>query len=140
MALNSQIPAWFRYPEYQWKKKHAVIIGAGIAGCQMAWHLAQQGWQITLIEREQKIAQQASGNPAGIISPKMTALASEGESFYVSCFDYTIQQLAELKKNHQNLDWHACGLLQLAHNSREVKRWETLKDRIFDQNFLLMSL
>lgn len=131
-----QSPAWFRYPTFSWQEKQAVVIGAGIAGCQMTWHLVQQGWQVTLIDREKKIAQQASGNPAGIISAKMTAQASVGEDFYVACFNYVIQQLDCLKKHHQGLDWHACGLLQLAHNTREQQRWQALKKRHFDKGFL----
>lgn len=129
MSSIKQTPAWFQYPKYTWNKKHAVVIGAGIAGCQAAWHLVKQGWQVTVIEREAKLAQHASGNPAGIISPKMSAQASTGEAFYVDCFDYAIDQLGTLKKRHKDLDWHACGLLQLAHNEREEVRWETLKDR-----------
>ena len=136
MTLQDQTPAWFRYPNYNFQSKQAVVIGAGIAGCQMAWHLVQRGWQVTIIEREKKIAQQASGNPAGIISPKMTAKDSGGENFYVSCFDYAIKQLSNLKNDHSSLDWHACGLLQLAHNDREKMRWESLKNRNFDLDFL----
>lgn len=136
MQSNNQPSPWFRYPRFNWKKKHAVVVGGGIAGCQSVWHLCQQGWQVTLIERENKVAQCASGNPAGIISPKMTAKASSGEDFYVSCFKYAIQQLSELKIKHSELDWHACGLLQLAHNDREQQRWETLKHRQFETSFL----
>ena len=136
MTTHNQTAAWFRYPKYNWQRKQVVVIGAGIAGCQMTWQLVHQGWQVTLIEREKKIAQQASGNPAGIISPKMTAQSSSGEKFYVSCFDYAIQQLSQLKKQQHDLDWHACGLLQLAHNAREKQRWESLKNRNFDRGFL----
>ena len=136
MPKHSNAAAWFRYPKYKWQQRHAVVIGAGIAGCQTAWHLVQQGWQVTLIEREKKVAQQASGNPAGIISPKMTAQVSSGEDFYVSCFGYAIQQLTLLKTKHTDLDWQACGLLQLAHNEREEQRWDSLKDREFDSEFL----
>lgn len=136
MNKNNQTPAWFRYPKYNWDKKHAVVIGAGIAGCQTAWNLVQEGWQVTLIERERKIAQQASGNPAGIISPKMTAQPSIGEDFYVACFNNAIKQLTGLKKKHKKLDWHPCGLLQLAHNQREEFRWQSIKERDFDTEFL----
>jgi len=136
MTVDKQTPAWFHYPKYHWQQKHAVVIGAGIAGCQIAWHLVHQGWHVTLIEREKRIAQQASGNPAGIISPKMTAQTSSGEDFYVTCFDYAIQQLNQLKNQHHDLDWKACGLLQLAHNAREEQRWESLKSRNFDKEFL----
>ncbi len=134
MSNATQTPAWFHYPKNNWQQKHAVIIGAGIAGCQMAWHLAQAGWNITLIERQQKIASEASGNPAGVISPKMTAKPSIGEDFYTQSFYYTLKQLAHLTK--QGLEWHNCGMLQLSHNPREEKRWQALKARNFSPHFL----
>jgi tRNA 5-methylaminomethyl-2-thiouridine biosynthesis bifunctional protein len=46
-------------------KRHAVIVGAGLAGCATAWALAQQGWTSVLIDRQAQPAQEASGNPAG---------------------------------------------------------------------------
>ena len=45
---------------------HALIIGAGLAGCAAAWALAGQGWRSTLLERRPQIASGASGNPAGL--------------------------------------------------------------------------
>jgi len=134
MPNSSQLPAWFNYPDCNWQNKSAVIIGAGIAGCQMTWHLVQQGWQITLIERNEKIANEASGNPAGVISPKMTSKPSNGESFYTDSFQYTLNQLRQLQKH--DLEWHNTGLLQLSHNQREEKRWQILKDRGFADTFL----
>lgn len=47
-------------------ERHAVIIGAGLAGCATALALAEQGWRSTLIERRPQIAAAASGNPAGL--------------------------------------------------------------------------
>jgi len=66
----------------------------------------------------------------------MTAQASTGEDFYFNCFNYAIQQLSELKTKHNTLDWHDCGLLQLAHNERENQRWKSLKNRDFESTFL----
>ena len=45
---------------------HALVIGAGLAGCAAVWALAEQGWSSTLIERHPRIADEASGNPAGL--------------------------------------------------------------------------
>ncbi|MEP7298439.1 MAG: bifunctional tRNA (5-methylaminomethyl-2-thiouridine)(34)-methyltransferase MnmD/FAD-dependent 5-carboxymethylaminomethyl-2-thiouridine(34) oxidoreductase MnmC [Burkholderiales bacterium] len=45
---------------------HALIVGAGLAGCAAAWALAQQGWRSTLVERRGAIAEETSGNPAGL--------------------------------------------------------------------------
>jgi tRNA 5-methylaminomethyl-2-thiouridine biosynthesis bifunctional protein len=46
-------------------KRHAVIVGAGLAGCATAWALARQGWTSTLLDRQSSPATEASGNPAG---------------------------------------------------------------------------
>lgn len=46
-------------------RRHAVIVGAGLAGCATAWALAQQGWTSTLLERQTEPAREGSGNPAG---------------------------------------------------------------------------
>jgi tRNA 5-methylaminomethyl-2-thiouridine biosynthesis bifunctional protein len=46
-------------------RRHAVIVGAGLAGCATAWVLAQQGWSSVLLDRHAQPAMEASGNPAG---------------------------------------------------------------------------
>ncbi len=45
---------------------HALIVGAGLAGCAAAAALAEQGWRSTLIDGAAAPAAQASGNPAGL--------------------------------------------------------------------------
>lgn len=47
-------------------QRHALIVGAGLAGCAVACALAEQGWRSTLIERNPAPAQEGSGNPAGL--------------------------------------------------------------------------
>ena len=46
--------------------RHALIVGAGLAGCAAAAALAEHGWRSTLLERHTTIASEASGNPAGL--------------------------------------------------------------------------
>jgi len=48
------------------ERGHAVIIGAGLAGCASAWALAEQGWTCTVIDARPHPAQETSGNPAGL--------------------------------------------------------------------------
>lgn len=54
------------------QERRATIIGAGIAGCSTAAALAQRGWQITLIDRHAEPGLEASGNPQGILYPRLS--------------------------------------------------------------------
>lgn len=47
-------------------QRHALIVGAGLAGCATAAALAEQGWRCTLVDRHDAPAQEGSGNPAGL--------------------------------------------------------------------------
>ena len=47
-------------------QRHALIVGAGLAGCAVACALAEQGWRSTLVDRHDAPAQEGSGNPAGL--------------------------------------------------------------------------
>ena len=47
-------------------ERHALIVGAGLAGCAMASALAERGWRSTLIDRASAPAMEGSGNPAGL--------------------------------------------------------------------------
>ncbi len=102
----------------------------------MAWHLCQEGWQVTLVERHDKLATEASGNPIGVILPKMTSQESIGEDFYTQCFEYTLSILKTLQQQGKYIDWNQCGALQLSHNLREVKRWKALSQRQLSPNFV----
>ncbi len=46
--------------------RHALIIGAGLAGCVATWALCRAGWRVTLLDRQAQPAQEASGNPGGM--------------------------------------------------------------------------
>jgi tRNA 5-methylaminomethyl-2-thiouridine biosynthesis bifunctional protein len=49
--------------------RHAIVIGAGLAGSSAAERLAARGWQITLVERRSTPGCGASGNLAGVLRP-----------------------------------------------------------------------
>ncbi|MEO8059220.1 MAG: FAD-dependent 5-carboxymethylaminomethyl-2-thiouridine(34) oxidoreductase MnmC [Burkholderiales bacterium] len=48
------------------EERRALIVGAGLAGCAAASALAEQGWHSTLLERHAGVAEEGSGNPAGL--------------------------------------------------------------------------
>ncbi|CAN5510163.1 bifunctional tRNA (5-methylaminomethyl-2-thiouridine)(34)-methyltransferase MnmD/FAD-dependent 5-carboxymethylaminomethyl-2-thiouridine(34) oxidoreductase MnmC [soil metagenome] len=53
-------------PDVTGAARRAIIVGAGLAGCAAACALAEHGWRVTLLDRHPQIAQEASGNPAGL--------------------------------------------------------------------------
>ncbi len=60
-------------PQTSASERRALIVGAGLAGCAVAWALAAQGWRSSLYERGPSIAVGASGNPAGIFHGTLNA-------------------------------------------------------------------
>lgn len=48
---------------------HVVVIGAGIIGVTSAYFLRQQGFEVTVIERNTGVAQEASFANAGVLAP-----------------------------------------------------------------------
>jgi tRNA 5-methylaminomethyl-2-thiouridine biosynthesis bifunctional protein len=54
------------WPEPPPSRRHAVVVGAGLAGCAAAWALSREGWRVTVVEQHAQPAQEASGNPGGL--------------------------------------------------------------------------
>lgn len=116
---------WFEYPKSKTKTKQAIVIGAGLAGCTASHALAEQGWQVTLIERHAEIAQEASGNHAGVVMPRLTADMSAAGRFYLRAFLHSSHWLNQLKKRNPSLPWFQSGVLQLC-DERQQQRMQKL--------------
>ena len=94
----SQAP-WYKLPAFCFKPETAIIIGAGIAGLCAAWSLVQRGWKVTVIDKHQSVAQQASGNPAGLVLPRISGSDEIDAGFYSSAFLYAVDRLDTLQKD-----------------------------------------
>lgn len=99
--------------------KTATIIGAGIAGCATAYALANRGVQVTLLERNASIANEASGNPQAMLYPRMSG-DDDASRFALTCYLYSLDFLKTLNLNADELK--VCGMLQLGFNPRELAR------------------
>ncbi|MBU2294059.1 MAG: bifunctional tRNA (5-methylaminomethyl-2-thiouridine)(34)-methyltransferase MnmD/FAD-dependent 5-carboxymethylaminomethyl-2-thiouridine(34) oxidoreductase MnmC [Gammaproteobacteria bacterium] len=110
---------WFARPPQPAGPRTAIVIGAGLAGCATAASLAQRGWQVTLLERHAAIAQEASGNPQGVLYLKLSAHHTTLSRLIVSGFGHTRRLLEQL---HKGTDWDNCGVLQLAFDAKEAQR------------------
>lgn len=110
---------WFARPAPFNGERRALVIGAGLAGCATAASLAARGWQVSLLERHDAVAQEASGNPQGVLYLKLSAHGTALSQLIVSGFGYTRRLLETLQRGTY---WDDCGVLQLAFNEKERER------------------
>lgn len=119
VATPTPAKPWFARPPRPEGERRALVIGAGLAGCASAASLAARGWQLSLLERHADIAQEASGNPQGVLYLKLSAHGTALSQLIVSGFGHTRRVLEHL---HRGVDWDGCGVLQLAFNAKEAER------------------
>ena len=117
--LPAPIKPWFARPTALKGERRALVIGGGMAGCTSAASLAARGWQVSLLERHEGLAQEASGNPQGVLYLKLSAHGTALSQMIVSGFGHTRRLLEHLQRG---VDWDACGVLQLAFNAKEAER------------------
>jgi len=110
---------WFARPAAIEGERHAMVIGGGLAGCTTAASLAARGWRVSLLERHAGLAQEASGNPQGVLYLKLSAHGTALSQLILSGFGHTRRLLEHL---HRGIDWDGCGVLQLAFNAKESER------------------
>ncbi|RXZ36987.1 FAD-dependent oxidoreductase [Oxalobacteraceae bacterium CAVE-383] len=101
----------FRLPAHA--EKHAIVIGAGLAGAAACHRLAARGWRCTLIEQHAAPAQQASGNAAGIFMPVLSQDDNPLSRLSRAAFLFALHIWDGLGGVGAGLEGQACGVLQL---------------------------
>ncbi|MBI3095931.1 MAG: bifunctional tRNA (5-methylaminomethyl-2-thiouridine)(34)-methyltransferase MnmD/FAD-dependent 5-carboxymethylaminomethyl-2-thiouridine(34) oxidoreductase MnmC [Rhodocyclales bacterium] len=94
-------------------ERRAIVIGAGLAGTAISERLAARGWQIELFERHGATAQEASGNPSGILLPHLAKDDALAARLSRACYLYALRRFADLA----GLRWSPCGVLQIARDA-----------------------
>jgi len=101
-------------------KKTITVIGAGIAGISSAWALVKRGYQVQIIEAGSECGAQASGNPQGMLMPRLSLQDSADAEFYTSAYFYALRSLQLL--DEKQTCWHQTGGIQLASSERIKKQ------------------
>ena len=91
-------------------ERRAIVIGAGLAGTAISERLAARGWQVELFERHAQPAQEASGNPSGILLPHLAKDDALAARLSRACYLYALRRLQDLAAAR----WSPCGVLQVA--------------------------
>jgi tRNA 5-methylaminomethyl-2-thiouridine biosynthesis bifunctional protein len=125
---------WFILPKPQHAGKTAAVIGAGLAGCSTAYSLAQRGWQVTVYDSGNKVADGASGFSKLALRCRLFNTDSYEAEFFLHCYLFAIRQYRKLKRE-QDIPWNDCGVLQLekALNKRSPLQQHKLKEIYSEQ-------
>ena len=87
-----------------------VVLGAGLAGASVSAALAQRGWQVQVLDQAAAPASGASGLPAGLLVPHVSADDCTLSRLSRCGLRLTLQQAQALLARGQ--DWDASGVLQ----------------------------
>jgi len=99
--------------------RRAIVIGAGIAGASAAYALAARGVAVTVLEKAEDIASAASGNPVGIVYPRLTAAPSPMGDFYGHAFCHLLRLMQHLGAE---TGWRQTGALLLDGGDAALKK------------------
>jgi len=109
--------------------KRAVVIGAGLAGSGCAQRLAERGWAVEIIERHAAPAQEASGNPAGLVRPVFSLDWNTHSRFTSAAFLYALRHHAALSGAGGALIQGTGGVLQLARDDNHLGKLQRILEQ-----------
>ncbi|MEM8498564.1 MAG: FAD-dependent oxidoreductase [Pseudomonadota bacterium] len=92
-----------------------VIIGGGVMGCSLAYHLCKEGWTDTLLLEKGELTSGSTWHAAGQITHSVShyglaKMAAYGTQLYPILEEET----------GQSTSWHGCGSLRVAYDDDEV--------------------
>lgn len=130
---QSEIPLsfskpWFVTSKHEVNERHAIVIGAGIAGCSVAAVLARENWKVTIIEKDAAVARWASGNPAGIVMPHFSSKAISLSRFSLAAYTHALRNIHD-RTEYTGSVIQNYGVLQLLSDS-ELERYQDAENRL----------
>ncbi|RZI47348.1 FAD-dependent oxidoreductase [Rickettsiales endosymbiont of Peranema trichophorum] len=105
-------------------KRTVIVVGAGIAGCTIAYELASRGFDVTVLEASAEVASGASGNDVGIIYPRLEAAWTKAMDFYIQGLEATLALLKRLSSAH--CIFERTGIIRFAKDDEDVRRLQKI--------------
>lgn len=117
-TTRKTLPPWYSVPENKItasdvkSPRPVAIIGGGISGLSVALAFADKNIESVLFDSGASVGTGASGNPAGIVLPRISSDLDSASQFYISAFYYAVNYFQRLKQQHPELFWKQNGVLQ----------------------------
>ena len=91
------------------ERARAVVIGGGVIGCSILYHLAKQGWQDSVLVEQYQLTHGSTWHSAGLVGQLRSSIS------LTRMMQYSVGLYAELKELTGNdPGWHQLGGLRLA--------------------------
>ncbi|WP_416308697.1 bifunctional tRNA (5-methylaminomethyl-2-thiouridine)(34)-methyltransferase MnmD/FAD-dependent 5-carboxymethylaminomethyl-2-thiouridine(34) oxidoreductase MnmC [Neptunicella sp. SCSIO 80796] len=108
--------------------KHVAIIGAGLAGANLAVSLKNRGYQVDVYCADQDAASGASGNRQGGFYPQLHVEQNNASLLQAQCFGFALRRYQMLLKTGYAFAHQFCGVLQLAFNDAIEQRYRKMRE------------
>lgn len=118
--------AWWPLTKQTPQQRHALVIGAGIAGSCTAHALAQRGYQVDVLDQEGTCAG-ASGNPQPSLYGRFSPFGGPANDFSLHAYLYALRYYPQ----HLVQPASPSGLLQLVAD-KELANMQTLASQLQD--------
>lgn len=109
--------------------RHALVLGAGLAGAATARSLARLGWRTTVLDRQAEPASEASGNPAGLFHGIVTPDDGPHARFNRAA-SFQAHEAVSRAIAHHGVAGGARGLLRLGDAGAAAQDMTALLDRL----------
>lgn len=113
------------------KRKAAVVVGAGLAGCFTAHALAKRGWQVRVLDSNSEVAMGASGNRQAVLYPNLSAYQSPLTTWMLHAFLYAARTYSTWL-NAEKIQGEQRGILQFAVTDKMRVSHASLKHWLVD--------
>lgn len=108
--------------------RHALVIGAGLAGTAIAERLAARGWRIDLVDAGPEVATRASGNHGGLFMPALARDDSPLARLTRAAFLFAAQRWQALGgvglEEGAAITGECCGILQFGRDAKQAWSFE----------------
>ena len=112
------------------------VIGAGLAGCYMARALVKRGYSVTLIDRGEQIAGEASGNAQGVVYARLSPHRQTLTEYNLHALLFAQQIYRAYWRDCSASDGGSCGVLQLSYDSRTERNHHLLATQLKCADFV----
>ncbi|MDP3881856.1 MAG: L-2-hydroxyglutarate oxidase [Nanoarchaeota archaeon] len=102
-------------------KRPYVIIGGGIVGSSIAYHLAREGCDVCVLEKEPAVALHASGRNSGVLHSGINYRPRSEKSNFCIAGNYETKEFCRA----EGVPFNECGTIVIARSNEEKDRLKT---------------